>query len=61
MTPYVLIWVLSAHLTGPSTMYSGSAEFNSKETCIAAGKLMLERTTKLGMLYNYEMLECVKK
>jgi len=57
MTAYVLIWVFI--LDGQP--YTGSAEFNSKETCVAAGKLMVSQTTYSGKLWPREMIECVKK
>lgn len=57
MTPYILIWVL--HWNGGS--YSGSAEFNSQETCVAAGRLMADKVSFYNLKWRTELIECVKK
>ena len=56
MATYVLIWILFEK----SAPYTGSAEFNSLESCQAAAKVVRSHLYT-GFLTPKEMIECVKK
>lgn len=57
MTTYVLIWFMYTGFNHSHPISMGSAEFNSLETCKAAGEVMMKWSNK----YRDLELACVKK